>query len=430
MNFEEAVSYIMSRLPMFTRLGAAAYKADLSNTINLAKALGNPEQGLRCLHIAGTNGKGSVCAFAASILQEAGYRTGLFTSPHFINFRERIRINGVMIPEDFVAGFIESHQPLFDRIVPSFFEMSFVLACAFFATEGTDIVVMETGMGGRLDSTNLVTPEVSVITNIGFDHMQFLGNTLPQIAAEKAGIIKTGIPVVIGEHHPETDPVFLEHARTRNASIYFATDHFEITDSVYHPEENLLCASLRKNATGAFMAIESPLAAEYQLKNIATTVQAVDLLIKAGLQIFESHIKNGIRKVIQNTGIRGRWQVLGNNPLVVADMAHNEPGISLMLQQVSKHSFRMLRIVLGMVSDKDSAKVLDLLPHTATYYFCRPDIPRGKDVEQLTAEARAKGLSGKAHESVKQALQAALADSSPLDMVLVTGSAFVVAEAI
>jgi len=430
MNYQDAVDYIMSRLPMFTRVGAAAYKADLSNTRALAQALGNPERHLRCLHIAGTNGKGSVSAFLASILQEAGYKTGLFTSPHFIDFRERMRINGEMIPEAFIAGFVEKHHSLFEQIAPSFFEMSFVLACTYFAGQDTDFVVMETGMGGRLDSTNLIIPEVSVITNIGFDHMQFLGSTLPEIAAEKAGIIKSGVPVVIGEHNPLTDPVFLKHACLQNAPLYFAPDHYEILYSLYRPEDNCLAIEILKKETHEIITLESPLPADYQLKNILTTLQAAGLLKQAGFSVSGTHIMKGIRQVIPNTGIMGRWQVLGRNPLVVADMAHNVPGITGMLEQVHKHTYRKLRVVLGMVSDKDSATVLGLLPKTAAYYFCRPDIPRGKDSDVLTAEALTAGLKGKSCLSVKLALQSALADASPDDMILVTGSAFVVAEAL
>lgn len=428
MNYDEAVEYIFSHLPMFTRIGGAAYKADLSRTLALCEATGNPHTSFKSIHIGGTNGKGSVSSFLASVFMEHGYKTGLFTSPHLIDFRERIRVNGAMVPKDFVAEYITRNQPLFDRIEPSFFEMSFALAAEFFKQSQIDIAIIEVGMGGRLDSTNVITPELSVITNIGNDHKQFLGDTLEKIAREKAGIIKAGIPAVVGEYNSETDNVFINHSQAVGAPLYFAQELFCLQESA--DDGTFLRLQYLDIAENKRLTIESPLRGIYQEKNILTTLAALKVMQSKGVVLDESRINAGFKRVIQNTGLAGRWQVLKTRPLVVADIAHNEPGVRILVEQVKRQNFRQLHIVLGMVADKDSTQILSLLPKDAAYYFCRPDIPRGKEADLLAREAAAYGLRGEVYYSVKAAKEAAINKAGVNDMVLITGSAFVVAEAL
>ncbi|HQN99279.1 MAG TPA: folylpolyglutamate synthase/dihydrofolate synthase family protein [Bacteroidales bacterium] len=427
MTYIEAVDYILQQLPMFTRIGGAAYKADLSRTIYLCEKLGNPHLAFRSIHIAGTNGKGSIASFLASIFMESGAKTALFTSPHLRDFRERITINGELIPQDFVTKFIQENKSSFEIIEPSFFEMSFALAAKWFSEQKVDIAIIETGMGGRLDSTNVVMPELSIITNIGLDHQQFLGSTLAQIAREKAGIIKPNIPVVIGEHQPETDSVFIEKAFEANASIYWADEMINIENFSYDFENDVLELRM-KTSSGNVFDLNSPLAAEYETKNIKTVIAAIEVLKHLGYSLTDSMIIDGIRNVIHHTGLKGRWQILSKNPLTVADISHNEPGIGELMKQVGKMRYDHLHFVLGMVSDKDSHAILKLLPKEATYYFCRPNIPRGKDAYQLAAEANEFGLHGNVYSSVEEAFSAASASASSSDMILVSGSAFVVAE--
>ncbi|MGC8865130.1 MAG: bifunctional folylpolyglutamate synthase/dihydrofolate synthase [Bacteroidales bacterium] len=428
MNYDQAVEYIFSHLPMFTRIGGAAYKADLSRTLHLCQAAGNPHLSFKSIHVGGTNGKGSVSSFLASVFMEHGFKTGLFTSPHLIDFRERIRMNGEMIPKEFVADYITYNQPLFSRIEPSFFEMSFALAAEYFKQSRVDIAIIEVGMGGRLDSTNVITPEVSIITNIGNDHKQFLGDTLDKIAWEKAGIIKEGVPVVIGEHQPETDAVFITKSQSQRAPLYFAEDLFHLQDT--WDDGAFLKLHYQDLSDNKSVSIESPLRGIYQQKNILTTLAALKVLQGRDYKIDEGRIKAGFEKVILNTGLAGRWQVMKKRPLVVADIAHNEPGIRVLMEQVRQHTFSHLHLVLGMVADKDSAQILPLLPSDATYYFCRPDIPRGKEAALLAQESAEFGLQGETYPSVRLAVEAALNDAGPEDMVLITGSAFVVAEAL
>lgn len=430
MNYPDAIQFIYSQLPMFTRIGAAAYKADLSTTINLCEALGNPEQGFRAIHIAGTNGKGSVSSFTASVLQESGYKTGLFTSPHLRDFRERIRINGLMIPETYVAEFVSANMPLFTKLKPSFFEMSFAMAACYFRDENVDIAVIETGMGGRLDSTNLVRPLASVITNIGFDHMQFLGNTLAAIAAEKAGIIKPNIPIIIGERNPETDDVFTQTAEKHASPILFAEDFYTVVNHLYSTEKNLLQASYKSEVTGDNIELISPLPGIYQLKNLKTTLTLLKLVSAKLPTITQKTISDGVFNVLVNTGILGRWQVLKNKPLAIADTGHNEHGIKWVLEQIGLIKFERLHVVLGMVSDKDVSHVLELFPKNAQYYFCKPTIPRGLEVEELVKLANFHGLYGEAFTSVKEAFNAALLKADEKDFIFVGGSTFVVAEVV
>ena len=402
MTYKETTDWMFSQLPMFQMQGASAYKKDLTNTHLLVEHLQHPETKFKSIHVAGTNGKGSTSSMIASILQEAGYKVGLYISPHLKDFRERIRINGEMISEDFVVDFISENKSFFEAHQLSFFEMTVGLAFDYFVKEQVDVAVIEVGMGGRLDSTNVITPLVSVITNIGFDHTQFLGDTLPKIAAEKAGIIKSNIPVVIGEYSEETKPVFLDKAKFENAPIYFAQDNPEV---VYE------CALL----------------GDYQLYNKKTVLQAIKLL-QTHFEIDESHITKGFKNVIQNTGLLGRWQILDKAPFTVCDTAHNSHGLKIVLNQIQKHSFETLHVVLGVVNDKDLDSILPLFPKNAKYYFCKPNVPRGLGAEILKQKASDFGLLGKVFDSVSEAYVNAKDMASKSDFIYIGGSTFVVAE--
>ncbi|KAF2519635.1 bifunctional folylpolyglutamate synthase/dihydrofolate synthase [Flavobacterium salilacus subsp. salilacus] len=402
MNYKETTAWMFSRLPMYQQQGASAYKKDLTNTLLLAQHLGNPERKIKTIHIAGTNGKGSVSNMLASVLQQAGYKTGLYTSPHLKDFRERIKINGQDIPEDHVCRFINNNKSFFEVQQLSFFEMTVGLAFDYFAQEQVDIAVIETGMGGRLDSTNIITPLVSVITNIGLDHTQFLGTTEAEIAGEKAGIIKDNIPVVIGEYTTETKPVFEKAAHEHNAPIYFAQD--EVRE--LYP---------------------SDLTGVYQVQNQKTVLQTIAVLQKH-FEIPEEAIKKGLLTVTANTGFMGRWQQINTSPVAVCDTAHNPHGLAMVMKQVLQQKFDVLRIVFGVVNDKDLSNILPLLPKEARYYFCKPDVPRGLHAEILQGEANAFGLQGKLYPSVADAYQAALSDSGKNDFIYIGGSTFVVAE--
>lgn len=402
MTYKETTDWMFSQLPMFQMQGASAYKKDLTNTHLLVEHLKHPETKFKSIHVAGTNGKGSTSSMIASIIQEAGYKVGLYTSPHLKDFRERIRINGEMISEDFVVDFISENKSFFEANQLSFFEMTVGLAFDYFAKEQVDVTVIEVGMGGRLDSTNVITPLVSVITNIGFDHTQFLGDTLPKIATEKAGIIKSNIPVVIGEYSEETKPVFLDKAKFENAPLYFAQDNPEV---VYE------CALL----------------GDYQVHNKKTVIQAIDLL-KSEFNIDENHIKLGLKNVIRNTGLLGRWQILNKAPFTVCDSAHNSHGLKIVLNQIQKHSFETLHVILGVVNDKDLDSILPLFPKNAKYYFCKPNVPRGLDAEILKQKASDFGLLGKVFNSVSEAYEEAVNSAKDSDFIYIGGSTFVVAE--
>ncbi len=414
---------------MFHRVGPAAYKPNLDNTLALTKALGNPHLHLRCIHIAGTNGKGSCSHMLASILQEAGLKTGLYTSPHLKDFRERIRINGEMISEDYMVQFVNRYRSLFDDIHPSFFEMSTILAFYYFHEKRTDIAVIETGLGGRLDSTNIINPMLSVITNIGPDHMNLLGDTLEKIAVEKAGIIKAGIPVVIGESQRETYPVFIEKAASVTAPAFIADKTFSL-EVIHHNLLNTsLSFSLFKEGRIYLDNVQCSLTGIYQLKNILTVIQAIDVLRK-DISISDTHIRNGLRNVNRNTGLQGRWQILSHQPLVICDTGHNEPGIREVTGMLNKIPHQQLHFVLGVVDDKDLSKMLGLLPAAAVYYFCKASIPRGLDATLLREKAAAFGLKGEVFSSVKSALDAAIHQAGEQDIVFVGGSTFTVAEII
>ena len=404
MNYLETTNWLFNQLPVFQLQGASAYKEDLTNTLLLAKHLNHPEKDLKCIHVAGTNGKGSTSHLLASVLQEAGYKVGLYTSPHLKDFRERIKINGVEISEEFVCEFVAKNKSFFEANELSFFEMTVGLAFDYFVGEKTDINIIEVGMGGRLDSTNIITPLVSVITNIGFDHTHFLGNTLESIATEKAGIIKDSIPVVIGEYTSETKKVFIEKAKNTNSNIFFASD------------------SITENYPSALLG-------DYQIANKKTAVQTIRVLQQQGHYIIsEENIQNGFLNVIQNTGLQGRWQQLKSDPKVICDTAHNSHGLKIVLNQIKKEKFEALHIVLGVVNDKDLEDILPLFPKNAHYYFCKPNIPRGLDAEILQQKAANFQLNGKVYNSVSNAYQEALKKSDKNDFIYIGGSTFVVAE--
>ena len=430
MTYAETLDYLNSRLPMYQRIGPAAYKADLNNTRMICNLLDNPQDSFRSIHIAGTNGKGSISHLLASILQENGFRVGLFTSPHLKDFRERIRINGKMIPEENVSRFVEKYKTDFERIEPSFFEMTAGMAFDYFREEAIDIGIIEVGLGGRLDSTNTITPLLSVITNISFDHMQFLGNTLEKIAEEKAGIIKPAVPVVIGETQDDIKHVFINKASETASEIVFADGLFSESGWRTTNGGQKVLFDIMKNNSSWIVGIESPLAGNYQKKNIITVCAVCDMLRKKGMKIADEQIKNGILNVIQNTGFSGRWQVLSRSPLTICDTGHNEAGLKEVLEQIRETPHHTLHFVFGMVNDKQVEPFLQMLPNDAIYYFCKADIPRGLDAEELRMKANEAGLHGNAFPSVKAALTEAQNSASVNDLVFIGGSTFIVAEAI
>lgn len=434
MSYQDTIDYLYNRLPMFSRIGAAAIKNDLHNTIAICDFLGNPQKQFKTIHVAGTNGKGSTSHMLASILQEAGYKTGLYTSPHLYDFRERIKINGEMCSKDFVVSFTDRIKNFIEEVEPSFFEITVGMAFEYFVEEKVDIAIIETGLGGRLDSTNIINPELSIITNIGWDHMALLGNSLSEIATEKAGIIKTGVPVVISETITESKNVFIEKATALESPIYFAEDFLHLksfqnnwTTSLFEfdqPLINLLDAPVfQKNFT-----IECDLPGKYQYKNLRGVLVAVQLLASMGWKIKAPKVLNALINIKNNTGLMGRWECIQDSPRIILDVAHNEHGIHALLEQLASISFKMLHIVTGMVKDKDIDAVLNLLPKNATYYYTQSHIPRALPVEELSAKGNALDLTGNDYENVNSALQAANKNANNNDLILVIGSVFLVAE--
>lgn len=404
MNYQETLNWMFNQLPMYQLQGASAYKKDLTNAYLLSNHLNNPEKNLHCIHIAGTNGKGSTSHMLASILQEAGYTVGLYTSPHLRDYRERIKINGIEISEEFVCDFVNTNKAFFEANDMSFFEMTVGLAFDYFAKEKVEIAIIEVGMGGRLDATNIITPLVSVITNIALDHTQFLGNTLEAIAFEKAGIIKPKTPVVIGEYTPETKPVFLAKAEENHSEIYFTAD------------------SIKENYS-------SDLVGDYQIHNKKTVLQTIAILnSQKEFTIFETDIKSGLLNVTKNTGLEGRWQQLGESPKIICDTAHNKNGLEIVIKQIQKEKFDTLHLILGVVNDKDLDEILPLFPKNAIYYFCKPNIPRGLDAQILKEKAAHFNLKGKVYNSVSESYHQALQNASKSDFIYLGGSNFVVAE--
>jgi dihydrofolate synthase/folylpolyglutamate synthase len=404
MNYQETLEWMFNKLPMYQTQGATAYRKDITNTVLLAEHLGHPEKQLRCIHVAGTNGKGSTSHLLASVLMEAGYKVGLYTSPHLKDYRERITINGEPISETHVCDFITRNKPFFETHNLSFFEMSVGLAFDYFVKEEIDIAVIEVGMGGRLDSTNIIMPLISVITNIGLDHTQFLGDTLEAIAFEKAGIIKNNIPVVIGEYVPETKPVFMAKAKETNSELYLASDLVQ---------EDYPCGLL----------------GDYQFYNKKTVIQTLRVLQEKQLiQVSEDAIKNGFLKVIDNTHLQGRWQQLGANPKIICDTAHNAHGLTVVMEQLKKEKYNQLHLVLGVVNDKKLDDILILLPKNAKYYFCQPNISRGLAATVLQEKAATFGLKGAIYNSVSEAYEHSRKIAGTDDLIYVGGSNFVVAE--
>lgn len=401
MTYQETVNWMFNQLPMYQSQGKTAYKEDLSNIIKLSNHLGNPENKFKSIHVGGTNGKGSTSHMIASILQEAGYKVGLYTSPHLKSFTERIRINGKEIQEDNVVDFIRKNKSFFEENHLSFFEMTVGMAFEYFSKENVDIAVIEVGLGGRLDSTNIITPEVSVITNIGLDHVQILGDTVQKIAAEKAGIIKKGIPVVIGERDEDTESIFKNKAQELSSEIVFASDNKKIT-------------------------FETDLLGSYQQKNIKTAVTAITKL--SSFRVNEEHIQKGLSNVVCNTNLKGRWQILQESPKVICDTAHNKEGLQYVLKQLQEEDYETLHIVLGVVSDKNLEEILPMFPTQATYYFCKPNIPRGLSEKKLSEEAKKYNLEGNVFDSVQKAYNESLILSSVKDLIYVGGSTFTVAE--
>ncbi len=403
--YQETIDWMFQQLPMYQQVGSKAYKVDLSNIEKLAHHLKNPHHNFKTIHVAGTNGKGSVSHMLASILQESGYKVGLYTSPHLKDFRERIKINGKEISEEAAVKFIAANKAFFEGEELSFFEMTVGMSFYYFSEEKVDIAVIEVGLGGRLDSTNIISPEVSVITNIGLDHTNILGNTLAEIAGEKTGIIKEKTPIVIGELHEETLPVFKKISEVKQAPIYFA-EYFE--GKTY----------------------QSDLRGSYQQKNVQTALMTVEVLRENGWKIPSEAVERGLKQVILNTGLRGRWEVLQENPKVICDTAHNTEGLIYVLKQLLKEDFTNLHIVLGVVNDKDLRSILPLFPKTATYYFCKPNVPRGMDADYLRDEALKFGLNGSVYSSVSDAYLKALSEAEESDVIYVGGSTFTVAEII
>ena len=428
-TYQQVLDYLYSQLPMFQRTGAAAYKDNLDNTIRLDEMFGHPHQSFKAIHVAGTNGKGSVSHMLASILQEAGCKTGLYTSPHLKDFRERIRVNGEMISEDAVVNFTELFQQKneIEKLEPSFFELTVSMAFDYFRDQKVDIAVVEVGLGGRLDSTNIITPEISVITNISFDHMALLGDTLPKIAAEKAGIIKKDVPVVVGETSPETSFVFEQFAEKVQTKLAFADQEYQADYSML-TIDGKQSLNIHKNGKLFYPDLKLELLGIYQRHNVPTVIKAIDLLNEKGWNLSENTIRRGLLNVIQNTGLLGRWQIIGHNPLVICDTGHNPAGIKLVVEQINQTAWKQLHIVVGMVNDKDQDEVLSLLPAKAEYYFTKASIPRAAEPEALAAKAERFGLNGNCYPTVRQALSVALANAGENDLVFVGGSTFVVAE--
>ncbi len=422
MNYQETLTYLYNAAPLFQQVGSKAYKEGLENTLALDAHLEHPHKKFHSIHVAGTNGKGSCSHTLAAILQEAGYRVGLYTSPHLIDFRERIRVNGESIPEDYVVRFIEKERSFFEPLYPSFFELTTAMAFRYFAEVGVDVAVIEVGLGGRLDCTNIITPDLAVITNISFDHTQFLGNTLAQIAFEKAGVIKNGIPIVIGETTEETRPVFEKKAKEVNAPIVFAED-----------EQRLLNAKITANGYWNYECSDYPellgeLGGLCQLKNTKTLLSAITLLKKAGYHITEKAVKKGFANVSELTGLMGRWHKLQEHPVIMCDTGHNVGGMGYICEQLKRQTYHQLHIVMGMVNDKDIAGVLALLPSNAQYYFTKANVKRALPEQELLEKAKAFGLQGKCYPDVITAVKEAKKKSLPEDFIFIGGSSFIVAD--
>jgi dihydrofolate synthase/folylpolyglutamate synthase len=426
MNYESTLSYIMNQLPMYQRIGKLAYRTGLNNTLMLDEYFGHPHRKFKTIHIAGTNGKGSVSHMLASILQEAGLRVGLYTSPHLVDFRERIRVNGKKITKHFIAEFISNHKSYFETFDPSFFEISVFMAFEYFLQNQVDVAVTEVGLGGRLDATNIIHPLVSVITNIGKDHTEILGDTLEKIAAEKAGIIKKHTPVVIGETQPETLPVFSGFCERLEAPMIVADQTYGIDYSM-RTTDGYQVFNIRHDAEVTWPNLKCPLMGHYQRKNTLTVLAAMDQISRQ-LPIQKEHVYAGIRNVVKNTGLSGRWQIISANPLVICDTAHNTEGIKVVMQQIKETPYKKLHLLLGFVNDKDIQGILNYLPVEAEYYFTRLSVPRTMNENELGKLAEKSGLTGKTFNTVKEAFEKAKEEAGRDDLIMITGSNFLVAD--
>ena len=429
-TYDQVISYLFDHLPFFQRSGPAAYKDNLSNTLALDRMYNHPHRKYKTIHIAGTNGKGSVSNMLASVFAESGLKTGLYTSPHLKDFRERIRINGEMISKEFVVEFVNDFLKRNTvRLEPSFFELTVMMAFEYFAQEKVDVAVIEVGLGGRLDSTNIITPALSVITNISYDHTTILGDTLGKIALEKAGIIKKGIPVIIGETHPETEVIFKGMAANMRSPVLFADQKFKTEEAEPSPEGKQVL-NIFKGKELVYKDLQLDLPGRYQRKNILTVLAAVEGLQNAGWKITKSQIRRGLKQVVKNTGLPGRWQIIRKKPMVICDIAHNTAGIREVVTQLQQTKYQKLHIVIGTVNDKDIDGILYLLPKEADYYFTRAAIPRALDETKLQSQAEKYHLKGDKYPAVKEAFDAALKKSKPEDLIMICGSTFVVAEVI
>ena len=426
MTYPETLAYLYQQLPMYQRIGNAAFKKSLVNIEALSAALGSPQTLFKSVHLAGTNGKGSSSNMLAAVLQAAGYRTGLYTSPHLKSFTERVKLNGADVPEQYVVDFVERHRDLFEEVQPSFFEMTVALALRYFADEQVDVAVVEVGLGGRLDSTNIITPLVSLITSIGLDHQALLGDTLPAIAGEKAGIIKRGVPVVISQTQAEVEEVFRKKAAEEGAALTFADQEYRVVQRQILPAAQVVDVYRQNEPFLPDLTLDLP--GLYQGLNLPGVLKVLDLLLERGFNLPEEKVREGLGQVRHFTQFKGRWQVLHQRPLTICDTGHNEAGIRLVVHQLRQLFYRRLRIVFGAVNDKDLSPILALLPKEAVFYFCRPDIPRGLAVEELLKVARQAGLQGAGYRSVEAAYGAALAEAAPEDVIFIGGSTFVVAE--
>lgn len=427
-NYEQVIEYLFAQLPMFTRDGAVAYKKDLSRTLELCEAVGNPQNRIKTIHVAGTNGKGSTSHMLAAVLASNGYKTGLYTSPHLVDFRERVRINGDMIDKSFVIDFVNQQKGLIEKIQPSFFEVTVAMALSYFEKEKVDIAIIETGLGGRLDSTNVIRPLVSIITNIGLDHTQILGDTIQEIAFEKAGVIKYKTPVIISEKDEATSALFEQKARDLDAEIVFATDRYSINS--FDLIDERAYATLSDVERGSENRYELDLTGSYQVKNLVGVLATLDKLVQLGLNIAGKKVSYGLKNVKKLTSFQGRWQTLSKSPMVICDTGHNVEGIKEVLKNISNTPHSQLRIVFGAMRDKDLSKILPLLPKEATYYYCNPNIPRALPAAELLEMAEKSGLKGTAYTSVDKAIVYAIKESKPSDLIFVGGSTFVVAEAL
>lgn len=425
MTYQQTLDYLVTKLPLFSKIGAAAYKKDITNTVLLCRAAGDPQNKIKTIHVAGTNGKGSVSHMLAAIFQQCGYKTGLYTSPHLKDFRERIKINGKFIEEAFVISFVEKMKNVSEQINPSFFELTVVMALQYFADKNVDIAIIETGLGGRLDSTNVITPELSIITNIGYDHINILGDTLEKIAFEKAGIIKLNVPVIIGEALPDTKNIFVEKAKQCNAKIIFSEEKFNITNSILNNNLEVEVFEKAKNKKENYIL---DLNGIYQQKNLITVLAAIDELNKSGFNLEKENINIALSSVKKNTGLHGRWDVIHHMPMIALDVAHNEDGIKQLLQQISLYNYNNLHIVFGLVKDKDANKILSLLPKKANYYFTKAQIPRALPEDELIETATIHNLQGEKYPEVNEALKAAITKASKEDLIIVCGSVFLVGE--